>query len=107
MVIVIGRGTCAPGKREELTAAMRWMQGESRQEPGCLRYGFYTSVEDPDEFVAVEEWESAAALRDHFAAPSIAGFATRVGGLIAGTPEIRIHGVSATNDFPDLDGLED
>ena len=45
------------------------MQSESRQEPGCLRYGFYTSVEDPDEFVAVEEWESAEALRAHFARP--------------------------------------
>jgi len=106
MVIVIGRGTCAAGKREELAEAMRWMQGESRKEPGCQRYGFYTSVEDPDEFIAVEEWESAATLRHHFAAPSVAGFGERVAGLIAGRPEIRIHGVSASNDYPDLDGLE-
>jgi quinol monooxygenase YgiN len=105
MVIVIGRGRCAPGKRDELVEAMRWMQGESRQEPGCLRYGFYTSVEDPDEFVAVEEWESGEALRAHFAAPSIAEFGARVGGLIGGAPEVRIHGIAASNDYPDLDGL--
>jgi quinol monooxygenase YgiN len=106
MVIVIARGRCAEGKGEELRDALRWMQGESRQEPGCVRYGFYTAVEDPDEFVAVEEWESAEALRTHFAAPSIAGFGERVAGLIGGTPEIRIHGVAATNDYPDLEGLD-
>ena len=106
MVIVIGRGRCVEGKREELLDALRWMQGESRQEPGCLRYGFYTSLEDPDEFVAVEEWESADALRAHFGAPSIAGFGQRVAGLIGGPPEVRIHGIATTNDFPELDGLE-
>ncbi len=106
MVIVIAHGRCAVGKREELMATLRWMQDESRKEPGCLRYGFYTSVSDPDEFVAVEEWESAEALGTHFGAPSIAGFGERVAGLIGGTPEIKIHGIAKTNDFPDLNGLE-
>ena len=37
-------------------------------------------------------------------APSVAGFGARVGDLIAGPPEISIHGVSASNDYPDLEG---
>jgi quinol monooxygenase YgiN len=95
-----------PGKQDEVAEALTWMQDQSRQEPGCIRYGFFTAVEDPESFVAVEEWESAAALRDHFAAPSIAGFGERIGGLLAGAPEIKVHGISRTNDIPDLEGLE-
>jgi quinol monooxygenase YgiN len=106
MVIVIGRGKCTPGKQQEVVEALTWMQEQSRQEPGCVRYGFHFAVEDPDSFVAVEEWESPAALRAHFAAPSVAGFGERIGGLLAGPPEVRIHGVSRTNEFPDLEGLE-
>jgi quinol monooxygenase YgiN len=106
MLIVIGRGKCIPGKQDEVVEALMWMQDQSRREPGCVRYGFHFAVEDPDSFVAVEVWESAAALREHFAAPSVAGFAERIGGLLATPPEVRIHGVSRTNDFPDLEGLE-
>ncbi len=57
MIIVIGRVGSAPGKREELIERLRWMQEQSRLEPGCLRYGFFESVEDETEFVAVEEWD--------------------------------------------------
>jgi quinol monooxygenase YgiN len=103
MLIVIGRVACAAGKRDELVEAMRWMQTESRQEPGCLRYGFFASVDDPDEFIAVEEWGSKEALGTHFGAPSVAGFGAKLGGLIAGTPEVAIHHVEKTTDFPSLD----
>lgn len=107
MLIVIGRVAAAAGKRDELGELMRWMQTESRQEPGCLRYGFYASVEDEDELIAVEEWESTAALRTHFGAPSVAGFAAKLGDLIGRPPEVQIHQVAATNAFPDLDGFEE
>ncbi len=107
MLIVIGRVAAGAGKREQLSELMRWMQTESRQEPGCIRYGFYASVGDPDEFIAVEEWESPAALRTHFGAPSVAGFTAKLGELIGRPPEVQIHQVSATNEFPDLDGFEE
>lgn len=106
MLIVIGRVACAEGKRDEAIALMREMQEASRQEPGCLRYGFFASVEDPDEFLAVEEWETADALRTHFGAPSVARFGAGLGGVVAGAPEVKIHAIGATNDFPDLENLE-
>ena len=81
------------------------MQKASRAEPGCLRYGFYAAVEDPDEFIAVEEWESADALRTHFGAESVRRFSAELGPLVARPPEVLIHGIGRTNDFPDLDGL--
>ncbi len=103
MVIVIARAGCAPEKREELVELARWMQNESRQEPGCIRYAFYASLEDPTEFVAVEEWESAEALQAHFQAPSVAGFGAKLGDLLDRPPEVNIHVVEKTTDFPNLD----
>jgi quinol monooxygenase YgiN len=106
LLIVIGRVAGRPDRRAELIELLTWMQNESRREPGCLRYGFYESVEVEGEFSAVEEWESVEALRTHFGAPSVARFATEIGDLIAGIPEVRIHGVGATAEFPDLTPFE-
>lgn len=105
MLIVIGRVACAPGKEAELDELMTWMQTESRKEPGCLRYGFFRSVADPSELIAVEEWDSAEALRAHFGAPTVQRFASELGDLIARPPEVKIHGIGRSNDFPDLEGL--
>ena len=107
MLIVIGRVGCKPDKREQAIELMREMQDASRSEPGCLRYGFYAAVENADEFIAVEEWESVEALRTHFAAPSVARFGAGLGDVITRPPEVAIHAVSATNAFPDLEGLEE
>jgi quinol monooxygenase YgiN len=106
ILIVVGRVGARPDKRHELIELLRWMQRESRREPGCLNYGFYESVDAENEFIAVEEWESVEALRTHFGAPSVARFATEIGNLIAGIPEVRIHGVGATAEFPDLTPFE-
>ncbi|MDX6583134.1 MAG: hypothetical protein QOI10_2318 [Solirubrobacterales bacterium] len=103
MLIVIGRAACAPENRDELIEVMRWMQTESRQEPGCMGYGFHESVEQPNEFVAVELWESKEALQTHFGAPSVAGFGAKVGPLLGRPPEVDIHHVERTTAFPDLD----
>ena len=106
MVIVIARAGCPPERREELVGLARWMQNESRQEPGCINYGFYVSIEDPTEFVAVEEWESAEALRAHFGAPSVARFGAELSPLLDRPPSVEIHVVERTTDFPDLDQPE-
>jgi quinol monooxygenase YgiN len=95
----------APGKESELNELMVWMQTESLKEPGCLRYGFFRSVADPNELIAVEEWESADALRTHFGAPTVQRFAAELGALVSRPPEVHIHGIGRTNAFPDLEGL--
>lgn len=105
MLIVVGRVAAAPGKESELDELMVWMQTESLKEPGCRRYGFYRSVSDPGELIAVEEWESAEALRTHFGAPTVVRFSAELGALVARPPEVKIHAIGRTNDFPDLDGL--
>ena len=101
MVLVIGRVACAADKRDELVAELEKMQDESRREDGCLHYGFFAAVEDPLSFVAVEEWADRAALDRHFAQPHLHEFSSRLLELISERPEVAIHEVAGTSDFPD------
>jgi hypothetical protein len=42
-------------------------------------------------------------LETHFGAPSVARFGAELGGLIDRPPEVHIHVVERTTDFPNLD----
>jgi quinol monooxygenase YgiN len=103
MLIVIGKAGSVPEKRAEVIELMRWMQSESRKEPGCIDYGFYESIETENEFVAVELWESKEALQAHFSAHTVARFSAEIGGLVSRPPEVEVHVVERTTGFPDLD----
>ncbi len=45
---------------------------------------------------------SADALREHFRAPSVEGFAARLPELIERAPEALVHRVSGTGAFPEI-----
>jgi quinol monooxygenase YgiN len=91
VVIVIGRARCRPEQRDELLAAAKQMQDRSRQEEGCLYYGFFTAIDDPLSFVAVEEWTNREALDRHFEQPHLHEFSRRLGDLVSEPPEVAIH----------------
>jgi quinol monooxygenase YgiN len=100
MVLVIGRVSCAEENRDELVAAAKRMQEASREEEGCIRYGFFAAVEDPLSFIAVEEWADRPSLDRHFQTPHLAEFAQRLGELVSERPEVAIHEVADTKPFP-------
>jgi quinol monooxygenase YgiN len=100
MLLVIGRVACDAERRDELISLCREMQDESRREDGCLRYGFFSAIEDPNSFVAVEEWEGRAALDEHFAKPHLQKFASRLLEVVSERPEVAIHEIAGTSDFP-------
>jgi quinol monooxygenase YgiN len=100
MLLVIGRVRCGAEKRDELVALLTRMQDDSRREDGCIRYGFFAAVEDPLSFVAVEEWRDREALDAHFAQPHLREFAAGMLELVSEQPEVAIHEVAGTSDFP-------
>jgi quinol monooxygenase YgiN len=100
VLLVIGRVRCEASRRDELIGLFETMQDNSRQEPGCLRYGFFQAVEDPLSFVAVEEWADRDALDAHFAQPHLHAFTRRLLETISETPEVAIHEIAHTQPFP-------
>ena len=91
MILVIGRVRCEADRRDELVALMERMQESSRQEDGCLRYGFFS---------AVEEWADREALDRHFGQPHLQEFARGLGEVVSERPEVAIHEIESTSDFP-------
>jgi quinol monooxygenase YgiN len=100
MLLVIGRVRCDPERRDELVGLFAGMQDESRREDGCLRYGFFTAVEDPLTSVAVEEWRDREALDRHFAQPHLHEFTRQLLKVVSEQPEVAIHEVADTKGFP-------
>ena len=100
MIIVIGRVRCEAKDRERLIELAKTMQERSRQEEGCIRYGFFAAVEDPLSFIAVEEWADREALDKHFAQPHLQEFATGLLEVVDERPEVAIHEIGETKPFP-------
>jgi quinol monooxygenase YgiN len=104
VLLVIGRVRCEPDRRDELIGLFETMQGNSRREAGCLRYGFFQAVEDPLSFVAVEEWADREALDAHFAQPHLQEFSRGLLERVSEAPEVAIHEIAGTSGFPGAPG---
>ncbi|HEX2075128.1 MAG TPA: putative quinol monooxygenase [Geodermatophilus sp.] len=72
----------APGKREELRAALEALIEPTRQEQGYINYDLHQGVEDPDSFFFYENRESGEDLDAHLAAPHLKEFAARIPELL-------------------------
>src|SRR5690349_11527006 len=99
MIVVIGRVRTDSEKRDELIRIANDVVQASRQDRGCIGYRFYQEMDDEDAYLFVEEWESLAALREHFQTQHIATFMQAILGAIVGTPDVQFHEVSRSMDL--------
>jgi quinol monooxygenase YgiN len=100
MVIVIARVRPRPDRREELLALLREVQEASRRDDGCLNYGYYEELADPDALIAVEEWRDGDALAAHLRRPHVAKLVQALPDLVAAAPEIAAHEVARSGPLP-------
>lgn len=81
MIIVTGVAEVSPDSVDVIRDAARIMAVKSREESGCHAYAFYEDIEQPGRFRIYEEWETADALRAHFATPHMAEFNKALGSV--------------------------
>ena len=82
LLTVIAFMRAAPGKRDELRAALEALVEPTSQEEGYINYDLHQSLEDPDRFFFYENWESDADLDAHLDAPHLRDFAARIPELL-------------------------
>ncbi|MBI1261977.1 MAG: hypothetical protein GC184_09650 [Rhizobiales bacterium] len=75
MIVVTGTVEVGEGSRDQAMALAVEVAQATRQEPGCISYGFYVDIENPQCFRIYEEWESEEALTRHFTMPHMVRFA--------------------------------
>lgn len=73
---------------EEMRTLLTDLSEQSRQEPGCLEYGWYQSLTNPLEFSSFETWESPAFEAQHWETRYLQAVLARAGGLLQGEPRI-------------------
>ena len=82
LLTVIAFMRAAPGKREELKAALEALIEPTKQEDGYVNYDLHQGVEDPGFFTFYENWVSGDKLDAHLAAPHLVDFAAKMDDLL-------------------------
>ena len=90
MIVLNAYGMLKPGTEETMLAASRRNKAVAVTEPGCERFDFFFSPDNPLAFVFVEEWSTLADLQAHFAQPNFGDFMAALEICVAAAPEIRI-----------------
>jgi quinol monooxygenase YgiN len=95
-VLAITRIHGVAGRRADLRELMRDTEARVATEPGCRAYRFTATLEDPDEYVNVQEWDDEAAFRAHQRSPAFRDYQRGLFGLLARPSEMDLHRVGET-----------
>jgi quinol monooxygenase YgiN len=88
LLTVIAYMRAAPGKRDELRAALEALEAlealiePTSREKGYVNYDLHQGIEDPDRFFFYENWDSGTDLDAHLDAPHLRDFAARIPELL-------------------------
>jgi quinol monooxygenase YgiN len=104
MIVVVGRVVTDAERRADLVRVGQTVAAASRQEPGCMSYRIYQDTERENEFVFVEEWESDAALQEHFATVHVAEFLQAIQATLVAPPDVKFHTIASSMDLADVTG---
>ena len=88
MLVVTGIIEIVAADMTAVKAAAADMARETRQEPGCIVYEFFESVEKPGRFRIYEEWQDLTALQAHFQTLHMATFRAVLQGVSVVSREI-------------------
>ena len=80
--------TTQPGKSQQQVDAFALIAETVRAEAGCLRYDLHRVTNHDEQFLLLEEWESAEALADHDASTVMAEASVRHAAFRAGPVEV-------------------
>jgi quinol monooxygenase YgiN len=100
VVIVIARFRPQSDRLDEFLALLNDVQAASRDDDGCLNYGYYRNVGDDLEFIAVEEWRDMDALEKHLKTPHVARLIAALREHGSERLEIAAHTVAHSGPLP-------
>ena|SRR5580692_6192459 len=99
MIIITGSITARPETIDQLVAASLEHVLRSRGEPGCLSHSVHRDVENPLRLVFIEQWESPAAVRAHFAVPASGDFVRSAAELSDSPPSLHMFEATPAGGF--------
>jgi quinol monooxygenase YgiN len=100
MIAIIAKLTVQEGKEDEFKAAGAEMVAavKANETGRTLQYSLTQNLKVSTEFFFIEAYADDAAAADHSKTPHMAAFGSKIGGLLAGRPEITRLDPVATLD---------
>jgi quinol monooxygenase YgiN len=71
VLTVIARIKAKPGMETQIQQDLQSILTPTRSEAGCITFDLLTDINDPTVFMLYENWESQAALDQHFEQPYV------------------------------------
>lgn len=93
MIVIRITMNVIPGKQLEMTQTLLSMIEPTKNEVGCLSYGFFCDIQDNKRFCLLEEWKTRKDL-DHHIASRRFGVLLGTKSLLQEPLDIQIHTVS-------------
>jgi quinol monooxygenase YgiN len=90
-VVAVTRIHGIAGRRTELRELMLTTEASVSVEPGCRLYRFAATLDDPDEYVHVQEWTSERAFDAHQSSPAFQDYQRGLFGLLARPSDMTVH----------------
>lgn len=82
----------APGKRDELAAALQTALDTARSESGTIYYILHTDAKDPDALFMYELYEDQDALTAHVGSDAFKALGPAITPFLGGAPEMTFLG---------------
>ena len=85
LLTVIAFAKAAPGKEDELRAALQALVAPTQAEKGYVNYDLHESLGEPGVFYLYENWESGSDLDVHLSSPHLEDFKAKMSDLLDDT----------------------
>jgi quinol monooxygenase YgiN len=95
MIVIAAALALDPANVDDFLAVVRPLVVETLKEDGCVDYGFWRDLDEPNAFHIFEEWESEEALTAHSTTPHIKTFRRAIRDL--GVTRMDIYRYEATS----------
>ncbi|NYB26943.1 MAG: antibiotic biosynthesis monooxygenase [Methanobacteriaceae archaeon] len=98
MIMVTAKMTAKPGERNNIILKAKDLIESSRSESGCISYNLYTSTEDDDVLMMLEQWKNQDVLDSHLKTEHFKAFGAAVEDILARELNINVYSVDQIND---------
>ncbi|MEL7670325.1 putative quinol monooxygenase [Methanobacterium sp.] len=97
MIMVTAKITAKSGEKENIIAKAQDLIISSRLDPGCISYNLYTSTEDENVLLMLEQWENFELLQSHMQTEHFKVFGTATEDILADEMDISVYSAAIKN----------
>ncbi len=93
-LIIIAFAKAKPGKEAELEQALLDVAGPTRNQPGCVYFDLYHSIDDPAVLVGLERWASEKDHERHLQGAHVKTLMSKMADALDEPPKILLYKVA-------------